>query len=153
MKQFCNLWWRRWYLVWIGKVHNFLLLCFFSSLLVNLFVMDERYASFFFFWRGGGVNLIYWEFYWGRRKISVEIVEVKFMILYSLFYTVNVFVKYAFDLDNYVMYAFILDLIELICIMIWLHLEFLVFYFKWISFMCATSYIIVSFFVGNILVK
>jgi hypothetical protein len=41
------------------------------------------------------------------------------MILYSLLYTINVSVKYALDLDNYVMCVFIFILvIELICIMI-----------------------------------
>jgi hypothetical protein len=33
------------------------------------------------------------------------------MILYSLLYTMNVSVKYALDLDNYVLYVFILFLV------------------------------------------
>jgi hypothetical protein len=69
----------------------------------------------FFFWEGGGGGVGGG----GRRKICEEIVEYKFMILYSLLYTINVSVKYALDLDNYVMYVFIFILvIELICIMI-----------------------------------
>ena len=77
------------------------------------------------------------------------------MIFYSLLYTINVSIKYALDLDNYVMYVFIFILvIELICIMTEnMALRIFSFYFKWISFMCAASYIIASFFVGNILVK
>ena len=87
--------------------------CFATSVLV-IFMIVELYATFFFGVRGGSCK-----FDWGRRKIPDEIVEFKFMILYSLLYTVNVSVKYALDLDNHVMYVFIFILvIELICIMI-----------------------------------